>query len=153
MSIVIVPYEESLKESLFAFYAECFPGVGKPFEPDGRHEFYNHIPEHFERFWCLTEDNTVLGSVAIRRFSDDTAELKALYLSEELRGHGWGYKLLNLAVEYVREQGYKRVCLDSMKSYTAARRLYDKYGFREIGSYNNNTFAEVFMELRISDIR
>ena len=93
MSLEIVHYEDSLKDSLFAFYSECFPGVGKPFEPEGRHEFYNHIPEYFEQFWCLVEDGTVLGSVAIRRFSDDTAELKALYLSEKLRGQGWGYKI------------------------------------------------------------
>ena len=149
MSLEIVHYEDSIKDSLFAFYSECFPGVGKPFEPEGRHEFYNHIPEHFEQFWCLVEDGTVLGSVAIRRFSDDTAELKALYLSEKLRGQGWGYKLLDLAIKYAREQGYKRVCLDSMKSYSAARRLYDKFGFKEIESYNNNTFAEVFMELKL----
>ena len=146
MSLDIVRYEESLKVSLFAFYSECFPGVGKPFEPEGRHEFYNHIPEYFERFWCLADDDVVLGSVAIRRLSEDTAELKALYLSEELRGQGWGYKLLDLAVQYARNQGYKRICLDSMKSYTAARHLYDKFGFKEITSYNNNTFAEVFME-------
>ena len=149
MSPEIVHYEDSIKDSLFAFYSECFPGVGKPFEPEGRHEFYNRIPEHFEQFWCLVEDGTILGSVAIRRFSDDTAELKALYLSEKLRGQGWGYKLLDLAVKYAREQGYKRVCLDSMRSYTAARRLYDKFGFKEIESYNNNTFAEVFMELKL----
>ena len=146
MSLEIVSYEESLKGSLFAFYSECFPGIGKPFEPEGRHEFYNHIPEYFERFWCLADDDDVLGSVAIRRLSEDTAELKALYLSEELRGQGWGYKLLDLAVQYARNQGYKRICLDSMKSYTAAHHLYDKFGFKEITSYNNNTFAEIFME-------
>ena len=149
MTPAIVPYEDSQKDSLFAFYSECFPGVGKPFEPEGRHEFYNHIDTHFERFWCLTDNSTVLGSVAIRRFSDDTAELKALYLSEKLRGHGWGYKLLDLAVSYAREQGYRRMVLDSMKSYVAARRLYDRFGFKEIDSYNDNKFAEVFMELKL----
>ena len=147
MSLTVVPFEDSLKDSLFAFYSECFPGIGKPFEPCGRHEFYNHIPTYFEKFWCLTEDGTVLGSVAIHRFSDDTAELKALYLSENLRGQGWGYKLTDAAIGYARKQGYHRVVLDSMKSYTAARHLYDRFGFKEIDAYNDNNFAEVFMEL------
>ena len=147
MNPAIVPYDESLKGSLFAFYAECFPGIGKPFEPEGRHEFYNHIDTHFERFWCLTDNGTVLGSVAIRRFSEDTAELKALYLSEHLRSQGYGRKLFDTAISYAREQRYARVVLDSMKSYVSARRLYDSYGFREIESYNGNTFAEVFMAL------
>ena len=147
MSIAITPYNDSLKESLFSFYADCFPKIGKSFNPDGRHDFYNHISEHFESFWCLTDDGVVKGSVAIRKFCDDTAELKALYLSEKLRGHGYGYKLFDLAINHAREQGYKRVVLDSMKSYKDARRLYDKYGFKEIESYNDNKFAEVFMEL------
>lgn len=149
MNPAIVPYDASLKDSLFAFYGECFPGVGKPFEPEGRHEFYNHIDTHFEQFWCLTYNGTVLGSVAVRRFCDDTAELKALYLSENLRDQGWGFKLLDLAVSYARERGYRRMVLDSMKSYTAARHLYDKFGFKEIDSYNDNKFAEVFMELKL----
>ena len=147
MSLAIVPYSESLKDSLFGFYAECFPGIGKTFEPEGRHDFYNHIPEHFESFWCLVDDGIVKGSVAIRRFNEDTAELKALYLSEELRGQGCGRKLFDTAISYAREQGYARVVLDSMKSYVSARRLYDSYGFKEIECYNDNTFAEVFMEL------
>ena len=147
MSLAICTYSDSLKESLFGFYAECFPKIGKTFEPDGRHEFYNHIPTYFESFWCLTDDGAVLGSVAIHRFSDDTAELKALYLSEKLRGQGWGYKLMDTAIGYARKEGYRRVVLDSMKSYTAARRLYDKFGFKEIAAYNDNAFAEVFMEL------
>lgn len=149
MNALIVPYEESLKESLFEFYSECFPGIGKPFEPEGRHSFYNRIPEYFESFWCLTVDGSVKGSVAVRRFSDDTAELKALYISEELRGQGYGHKLFDKAISHAREQGYKRVVLDSMKSYTSARRLYDRYGFKEIESYNGNDFAEVFMELML----
>lgn len=147
MSIAITQYDDSLKESLFKFYDECFPKIGKPFEPDGRHDFYNRIPEFFDSFWCLADEGTVKGSVAIRRFSEDTAELKALYLAEELRGKGFGHKLFDTAITYAREQGYRRVVLDSMKSYEDARRLYDRYGFKEIASYNDNTFAEVFMEL------
>ena len=147
MSLAIIPYYDSLKESLFEFYADCFPKIGKSFDPEGRHDFYNHIGEHFESFWCLTDEGSVKGSVAIRRFSDDTAELKALYLSEELRGQGFGYRLFDLAISYAREHGYRRVVLDSMKSYKDARRLYDRYGFKEIDSYNDNAFAEVFMEL------
>ena len=145
--IHIVPYNDSFKQQVFDFTDKCFEELGKKFEPDGRHEFYNHIDTHFERFWCLTDNGTVLGSVAIRRFSEDTAELKALYLSEHLRSQGYGRKLFDTAISYAREQRYARVVLDSMKSYVSARRLYDSYGFREIESYNGNTFAEVFMEL------
>lgn len=147
MSLKLIQYNDSLKDSLFGFTAECFLDTGKVFEPDGRHSYYRNIPDTFQLFLCLVEDNKVKGSVAIKQFSSDTAELKALYLSKELRGKGWGYKLLDCAVSFARENGYKRIVLDSMNAYEDARRLYDRYGFKEISRYNDNLFAEVFMEL------
>ena len=146
MNLEIVPYEEALKNSLFEFTGECFRNIGKAFEPDGRHSFYNDIPGSFDSFWCLVEGSVVLGSVAIKKIGDGMCELKALYLSEVLRGQGWGYKLLDTAVSYARATGYKRVVLDSMSQYKDARRLYDRYGFTVTDRYNDNIYADVFME-------
>ncbi|MBO4494569.1 MAG: GNAT family N-acetyltransferase [Clostridiales bacterium] len=139
-------YNASLKDDVFTFTDECFRSVGKEFEPDGRHAFYNDIEKYFDRFWCLLSEGRVLGTVAVKRLDETTSELKALYLSPELRGKGYGYKLLDLAVLYAREKGYKRIVLDSMSHYTAALNLYEKYGFTCIKRYNDNQKADVFME-------
>ena len=72
--------------------------------------------------------------------------MKALYLSSELRGRGFGYKLLDTAVCYAKDRGYKRVVLDSMSAYKDALKLYEKYGFTRTARYNDNKFADVFME-------
>lgn len=53
MEVRLVPYSDSLKESLFAFTAGCFEELGKKFEPDGRHGFYNDIENEFDVFYCL----------------------------------------------------------------------------------------------------
>ena len=139
-------YNASMKEAVFAFTDECFRSVGKAFEPDGRHADYNDIKKHFDRFWCLVSGDQVLGTVAVKRLDETTSELKALYLSPELRGKGYGYKMLDLAVLYAREKGYRRIVLDSMSKYTAALKLYEKYGFTHIKRYNENQKADVFME-------
>ena len=149
MSLGIVRYSDALKQSLFAFTDACFAELGKAFEPDGRHAFYNEIPSYFDLFLCLVDDGVVKGSAGIRRVSGDTAELKALYVSGELRGLGYGYKLLDAAVVFARDAGYKKVVLDSMTQYVDARRLYDRYGFVETGRYNDNSYADVFMELEL----
>ena len=142
----IVVYTDELKDGVFAFTTECFVEIGKAFEPDGRHSFYNDIENNFDRFWCLVSDGRVLGTAGIRKEDDDCAELKAMYLSNELRGKGFGYKLLDVAMKYAKERGYKRVVLDSMSRYEAALRLYEKYGFKRIERYNDNVKADVFME-------
>jgi len=149
MSLQLVDYNESLKDSLFEFTLGCFADIGKSFEPEGRHYFYQHITEEFELFCCLVDDGTVKGSVAIKRISEDVCELKALYLSDDLRGQGWGYKLLDRAVNFARNAGYKRVVLDSMSKYEDARHLYDRYGFVPTERYNDNIYADVFMELTL----
>jgi len=139
-------YNDSMKEAVFAFTDACFRSVGKEFEPEGRHSDYNDIGKKFDRFWCLLSDEKVLGTVAVKCLDETTSELKALYLSPELRGKGYGYKLLDLAVLFATEKGYKRIVLDSMSKYTAALKLYEKYGFTHIARYNENQKADVFME-------
>ena len=149
MSLEILKYDDSLKESLFRFTDSCFTEIGKSFEPQGRHSFYNDIPVSFDLFLCLAEDGNVMGSAGIKEIDNDTCELKALYLADELRGMGWGYKLLDSVVEFARGAGYKRVVLDSMSKYKDARRLYVRYGFKETCRYNDNQYADVFMEYKL----
>ena len=144
----IVVYTDNLKESVFEFSDRCFREIGKSFEPGGRHASYNDIEKGFDRFWCLLDDDEVKGTVAIKRIDDTTAEMKALYLSSELRGQGLGYKLLDTAVCYAKDRGYRRVVLDSMSIYKDALNLYERYGFNHTARYNDNKFADVFMEYR-----
>lgn len=143
----LVKYNGNLKSELFRFTTECFAELGKSFEPYGRHSFYNEIDNYFERFWCLVDEDIVKGTVAIARLDDITVELKALYLDSPLRGFGWGYKLLDEAVSFARENGFSRVVLDSMSHYKDAERLYRHYGFTDIDRYNDNVHANVFMQL------
>jgi ribosomal protein S18 acetylase RimI-like enzyme len=60
--------------------------------------------------------------------------------------------MLDLAVNYCKDRGYKRIVLDSMSSYTDALRLYKRYGFNETERYNDNQKADVFMEYDLDSI-
>lgn len=149
MEIKIVPYEPELKDSVFAFTQKCFEKLGKNFEPEGRHECYNDIERYYEKFFCLVEGNCIGGTVALKRLDEHTAELKSLYLSEELRGKGLGKQLLDKAIMSARELGFTSIVLDSMSKYTEALKLYKKAGFKHIDRYNDNAYADVFMKLDI----
>ena len=151
MDICIVPYQESLRQQVFDFTSNCFNELGKRFEPCGRHSFYAIISQYFVQFWCMLSGGDIIGTVALKRHEDDTAELKALYLAKEFRSKGLGTSLLNKAVDYARESGYKRIVLDSMSQYTAAISLYKKSGFRQIDRFNDNIHADIFMELILKE--
>ena len=90
---------------------------------------------------------SVCGTVALKELDHETAELKALYLDRELRGRGYGRRLISSAVSFAREHGYQKILLDSMSQYTDASRLYKRYGFTDTDRYNDNIYADVFMQM------
>ena len=143
----IIPYEDKLKQSVFDFTDCCFKGLGKSFEPDGRHHAYNDIDKNFVVFYCLLSDNKVKGTVALKAMDDNNCELKALYLDPGLRGLGLGRELMNMVILKARELGYRSIFLDSMSQYKEAMRLYERAGFMMIDRYNDNYYADVFMKL------
>ena len=147
MDYHILPYRECDKEQVFAFTDACFTELGKSFDPDGRHSFYQDISKSFTAFWCMFADDVVIGTVALKKHSSERTELKALYLAKESRGRGFGAQLLQTALHYAEESGFQNVVLDSMSQYTAALRLYEKAGFRQIERFNDNLYADVFMQL------
>ena len=147
MDVKLVTYEDSLKQRVFDFTDSCFNELGKRFEPDGRHYFYNNISDSFEVFYCLVDQDMVVGTVALKKIDEKTVELKALYLHKDYRGKGLGSLLMSVSVNEAKSRGYKRIVLDSMLKYEEAIRLYEKFGFEKIDRYNDNPMAEVFMKM------
>ena len=145
----IVEYREEYKQGVFEFTGRCFEELGKKFEPEGRHSFYNDISDEFDVFYCVLENNRVTGTVGLKKFNADTVELKALYLDKDQRGKGLGRMLMDKAVSAARELGYKSIVLDSMSKYKDARRLYERTGFKDTERYNDNVHADVFMRLEL----
>ena len=58
--------------------------------------------------------------------------------------------LFKNALDYVKEQGYRFVRVDTRYDQAALLRLIEKYKFRQIERYNNNDFAELYFELELT---
>lgn len=87
------------------------------------------------------------GCIALRRFDADTGEVKRLYVRPEARGRRTGERLAQAVIAAAREVGYCRLVLDTLDHMTAARGLYVRMGFVEIGAYYRNPIAgAVYME-------
>lgn len=145
----MVLYDRAYKQQVFDFTKECFDELGKSFEPDGRHSFYNDIENKFIAFYVGLKDDTVIGTVALKKFDHDTAELKSLYLRKEYRGRGYGKQLLDTVIKKARKESFRYIVLDSMSKYKAALGLYESIGFVPIDRYNDNTYADIFMRLEL----
>jgi len=93
-------------------------------------------------------DGTVAGCVAVRPMKEDgVCEMKRLYVRPAFRRDGVGRALATAIVETAQDLGYDVMRLDTVKSMTAARRLYASLGFAERDSYYHNPLPDVvYME-------
>ena len=82
-----------------------------------------------------------VGCVGLRRFNDDTGEMKRLYTSTDVRGHGVGRQLVCAAIAAARTIGYRRVVLDTLPTMVAAQQLYASLGFKPMAAYRFNPVA------------
>ena len=92
---------------------------------------------------CLLLVNSgreTVGCAGVRRWENDLAELKRMYLRPAYRGGGQGRQLLNTALEQARELGYRRIRLDTLPTMVAAIALYREAGFYDIPAYRENPF-------------
>lgn len=83
-------------------------------------------------FWVVEDEGRVRATVAVL-LHEDAGELKSLYVGSSLRRRGWGRRLTELAIDYARARGRRRMILWSDTRFTSAHRLYRSLGFHETG--------------------
>lgn len=74
----------------------------------------------------------VVGTVALIKRGDQVFELSKMAVTEEHQGMGIGKMLIHACIKYAKENGCKRLFLDSSTTLSPAISLYTKYGFKEI---------------------
>ena len=144
-----IPYNKKYEPFLIAFLEQCLPESGRALDINGRHRFYVDIEHCFKAFWCMFDREKIVGAVAVRELDHKCCELKSLYLLERYHGMGYGKCLLQKAIAYAKENGYKRMYLDSLSTSKKAIALYYKVGFVDTERYNQNERSDVFMVLEL----
>jgi ribosomal protein S18 acetylase RimI-like enzyme len=88
---------------------------------------------------------------ALRRFSDDSCEMKRLYVRPAAQGRGVGRAMAKALIDETRRLGYRRILLDTLPSMRGAQALYRSLGFLETGPYRYNPIAgTTFMTLHLA---
>ena len=97
--------------------------------------------------------DSIVGTVGYLPMDGGDIELKALYLRKSLRGRGLGRRLVTMVLDHARAVGSARVELWSDTRFAEAHRLYESFGFRNIGKRDlHDEWAswEYGFELRIA---
>ena len=88
----------------------------------------NFNPER-ERLWIAEKDSQIVGSIAMVQVDENTAQLRWFILMDAARGQVIGRKLINQAIQFCRDAGYKQILLWTASQLDAAKYLYESSGF------------------------
>lgn len=84
-----------------------------------------------DSFFVVDEEGEVVGTVGVKQESSDEALLRRLFVDLKHRRRGYGTELLEKAIAFCKEHGYKKIyfrCTDRMSD---AMKLCIKKGFKE----------------------
>ena len=86
-------------------------------------------------FWVLQRGDEIVASHGA--LPDPTqanvCNFKRLYLDSSLRGTGWGYKMMQVTIDWAKENGFDRVEFWSDTRFERAHRFFEKLNFVKTG--------------------
>ena len=102
-------------------------------------EGLDHLSGYYDdpgrAYYVLVEEDVLIGGIGLAEFNgfDKCCELQKLYISDEAKGQGLGYKMIKYIEDKARELGYEQMYLETHTNLEAAIHIYKKMGYSLIG--------------------
>ncbi len=106
---------------------------------------YNPVKEHI---WIAEINGSIIGSVAIVQCEEEVAQLRWLIVEPTEQGKGVGKKLVNEAILFAKQKGYKKIILWTIDFLDAARKLYSNADFELVETKKNKGWGKELVEER-----
>ena len=160
MSIELYPAWDNKQEvrELFAEYTDMLAEGDPGFKEYLAIQNYDEELEHLEvkyapphgRLYLARCDGKTAGCIALRRIDGQSCEMKRLYVRPAFRGKRIGELLVQRVIEDARAIGYSHMLLDTLPFLRSAVRMYRRFGFYEIPSYNDSPMeTSIYMRLEL----
>ena len=104
-------------------------------------DFVNNYDPAKERCWIAEMNGEIVGCVFAVKSSDTVAKLRLLLVVPEVRGLGLGTHLVEECIRFARRSSYKTLTLWTNSVLDAARRIYEKQGFKLVEEEKHHSFG------------
>jgi len=114
----------------------------------GLADFAGRLDKPGNQIWLAMQNGRIVGSVAIdgEDLANGDAHLRWFILDDGCRGSGAGRKLIAAAMQFCDEQGFSAVQLWTFNKLTAARRLYESFGFELAKEWQGDQWGSTITE-------
>lgn len=135
---IFTGYRDELIGAVAAMHSRIYSkiaGFGAHFEAMVATNFANFINRlEFEgnQTWYAEHKGRIVASISIdgQAAGENTGCLKWFVVEPEVQSEGLGGELMQLAMDFCEEQKFSEVHLDTFEGLDAARRLYERHGFK-----------------------
>lgn len=97
-------------------------------------------------------DNSVVGTIAIQKKSEDTCEINRTSVRKDARKYGIGRKLVEAITQEAKRKGFDNVYLETSSAQKSAIRLYDRVGFKKVGVEDAGNYLPFYLPFFIHSI-
>ncbi len=110
--------------------------------------FINRLDYGPNQTWYAENDGRIIGSITIdgQTKGDNIGYLRWFIVDPEHQSAGLGGKLMQAAMDFCDEQGFEEVHLDTFAGLDAARKLYERFGFKLIEEELGRNYGEEVLE-------
>lgn len=102
-------------------------------------------------FLVATLHEEPIGCGALKFHGEQATELKRMWVAATARGLGVGRRLLGELERRAAEHGSHTIRLETNTALTEAVALYRSAGYREVGAFNNEPYADHWFEKRLGE--
>lgn len=103
-------------------------------EAQGDYEPHNKL-NYLDTAVVVYINDEPVGCGCFKQYSDDSVEIKRMFVSAAARGNGIASKILNELEVWATERGFKYAVLETLKTNTEAVNLYNKQNYKVIDNY------------------
>lgn len=105
------------------------------------HEFYNQFNglDNIKNVVIAYQDKQAIGCGAFKKFDDEAAEIKRMYVKINHRGHGIAQAILNSLELWASEKDFRKCILETGNRQVEAIKFYKKSGYKSIPNYGQYT--------------
>ncbi len=148
--ITIRPYEPSDQTAIWELHRLALQASGADLNDGLWDADLGNIPSvYLENRGCFLvgiREGRLIAMGALKRIDSEQAEVKRMRVHPHFQRQGYGTQILQALEKEGRRLGYKVLQLDTTTVQTDAQKLYEKHGFRKVGSGMVAQFEILFFE-------